>query len=69
MVEFAQAHARQYGLTIGIAVIHSAIPERMHNLLNALRATDTDLKHIMTGSIGAVIGTHLGPDGWAVALC
>jgi len=69
MVELAQAHVRRYGITLGIAVIHSAVPERMHNLLAVLRADGTDYKRIMTGSIGAVIGAHLGPDGWAVALC
>ena len=69
VVAQAQKHVRLHGLENGITVIQSARPERASELLSALQASGEDWKNIGTGRIGAVIGTHLGPDGWGVALC
>ncbi len=69
IVDLARKHVRAHGLVYGIAVLHSAIPDAQQELLAALLATGEDWKTIIHGRIGAVIGTHLGPDGWGVALC
>jgi DegV family protein with EDD domain len=69
LVAQAQRHVREHGLAYGLAVMHSVRPDMAGQLLEALRGSGDDWKAVHTGRIGAVIGTHLGPDGWAVALC
>jgi DegV family protein with EDD domain len=69
LVAQAQRHVREHGLAYGLAVMHSVRPDMAAQLMEALRSSGDDWKNIYAGRIGAVIGTHLGPDGWAVALC
>jgi DegV family protein with EDD domain len=69
MVKLACQHVQTRGLVFGIAVMHSAMPMMQRELLTALQGSGENWKTIVEGRIGAVIGTHLGPDGWGIALC
>jgi fatty acid-binding protein DegV len=69
LIAAARSHVQAHGLVYGIAVMHSVRPDMAAELLAALQASGDNWKKVHSGRIGAVIGTHLGPDGWAVALC
>jgi DegV family protein with EDD domain len=69
MIRLALDHRRSAGLAFGVTLIHSALPEVLPELKNALQAAGGDWKNVLEGRIGAVIGTHLGADGWGLALC
>jgi DegV family protein with EDD domain len=69
LVDLARADHAAHGVEFGLAVVSSNAPERQAELRTALLATGLDFKHVLGGNIGAVIGTHLGPDGWGFMLC
>lgn len=69
LVDLARAHFDAHGLEYGLALVHSDAPARAEELRGALAATGLDFKRVLGGNIGAVIGTHLGPDGWGFMLC
>jgi DegV family protein with EDD domain len=68
MAEALVQHQRAFGIQFGICLIRTVSPEPVTKLEAALRATGVDFKSVWYGIIGPVIGTHLGADGWGVAL-
>jgi DegV family protein with EDD domain len=69
LTTLALEHARSRGLAYGLCVLHAHVPDQQQALQAALLAEGLLAPKVMTGTIGAVIGAHLGPDGWGVALC
>jgi DegV family protein with EDD domain len=65
----AAAHVRQHGICYGAGLLWAADPRFIPLLKKALLATGEDFGKIREHRIGAVIGTHLGPDGWGIVLC
>jgi DegV family protein with EDD domain len=68
MAETLAVQQRTFGIQYGACFIRTATVEPVTKLEAALRAAGMDLKTVYHGTIGAVIGTHLGPDGWGIAI-
>ncbi|NTV51801.1 MAG: DegV family protein [Candidatus Firestonebacteria bacterium] len=65
----AQKHVGLQGLVQGVTVLHGARPDMAATLLAAFQNSGDNWKNLSIGRIGAVIGTHVGPDVWGIALC
>ncbi len=68
LLEGVREHRRSKGMTFGACVVRAERPELQQELFAAVRALDLDGKEVLLGSIGAVVGTHLGRDGWGILL-
>lgn len=54
------------GSTVSVAIAHGQAPERVDAVIGLLADTDRDVRVVLKGQVGAVIGTYAGPE--AVAL-
>lgn len=68
LTELTSRHIQTRGLEFGVCLIRTADPAPVSEMLGTLQATGLDLKQVFQGTIGPVIGTHLGPDGWGIVL-
>lgn len=67
MQEAFAAHVARCGLAYGAVLLKTAVAPPAE-LEAALRAAVPEIPFLGLGPIGSVIGTHLGPDGWGVAI-
>lgn len=61
-------HIEKPGIKQGLTIIHAGVKSYQDKMLELLKAELPQTITIRTARIGAVVGTHLGADGWGVIL-
>lgn len=68
MAKLAKAHLDRVGLFHGGDIVYANVLAHAENLQAALQRQGIDPARFPIHRIGAVVGTHLGPDGWGIVL-
>ncbi len=72
MISTTKTHIAEHGIQQGIALIYAGVKSYHDKLETAILPLlkETGLAdRLQSARIGAVVGAHLGPDGWGIILC
>ena len=69
MAEKTREHIEKYGVCHQVVLLTAMVEAYGASLQAAMAALPFDFGQITQSKIGGVIGTHLGPTGWGIAIC